>query len=481
MSGPTSRSRKRTKAGVYTSDIGFEALAATFHMPSNQACEVLGVGLTIFKRLCRKFGLHRWPYRALKKQGKLMQQGKQVSTADLQRILSDCKVPFEWQSAAAAAAATADRPTAGNGRTGRARSGSGSGSGSDSDLLLSDEEEDDTGWEPNPSVRRRVSTRQAAQQQQQHDMPAWQPTQLTWGPDLGGGPAPFPPLPVAEQPPNSLLVAMGLAPLMPHPPLLRPTARPADASRIEQLQQGLMPAQQGLMQLTQGDPLASLLAGFSSVPASDRQQVALLLKQLADLLDQQSRAAAVRALVARLQQPPPGAAALAALLQQVQGGGGTPVPDAAAAQQPTPFSLAPAGNMSAPPPPNSNTLAALLSAASGVLPQPSGSALVSGPQAPPAQVLLDLLGAASASGSLPPSLNGSLRGELLALPEHLMAQLQAVQQEAAQPEAEAPQQAEEEQQQEEKPQPAALAAAALAAEQAAQPEPAAAELPAASQ
>ena len=36
--------------------------------PSNQACEVLGVGLTIFKRICRKYGLHRWPYRALKKQ-----------------------------------------------------------------------------------------------------------------------------------------------------------------------------------------------------------------------------------------------------------------------------------------------------------------------------------------------------------------------------------------------------------------------------
>lgn len=36
--------------------------------PSNQACEALGVGLTIFKRLCRKFGLQRWPYRTLKKQ-----------------------------------------------------------------------------------------------------------------------------------------------------------------------------------------------------------------------------------------------------------------------------------------------------------------------------------------------------------------------------------------------------------------------------
>lgn len=384
-----------------------------------------------------------------------MQQGKQVSTADLQRILSDCKVPFEWESAAAAAAATADRPTGGQGRM--ARSGSGSGS----DLMVSDDEEDDTGWEPNPSAHRRTSARQAAQQQeqQQEALPAWDPSTLMWGSGLGTAPPPLAaPLPAQGQLPPGLMEAFSLAPPSASAPPVRPTPRPADAGRIEQLQRSLMPAQQSLP--LQGDPLASLLASFSSVPASDRQQMALLLKQLADLLDQQSRAGAVQALVARLQQPPPGAAALASLLQQVQGSGaggataGNALPAEAELLQPTPFSLPRASSAPAavppPPPPHSNVLAAMLGAASGVLPQPGSSAAALGSQAsaplpgpPPAQVLLNLLGAASASGSLPPSLNGSLKGELLALPDHLAAQLAAAQHEAAQA-AEAPQQQEQE-------------------------------------
>jgi hypothetical protein len=36
--------------------------------PCTKACAHLGMGLTIFKRLCRKHGLYQWPYRALKKQ-----------------------------------------------------------------------------------------------------------------------------------------------------------------------------------------------------------------------------------------------------------------------------------------------------------------------------------------------------------------------------------------------------------------------------
>lgn len=43
-------------------------LAAVFHLPSSQAAQSLGCGLTIFKLLCRKLGLRRWPYRSLKKQ-----------------------------------------------------------------------------------------------------------------------------------------------------------------------------------------------------------------------------------------------------------------------------------------------------------------------------------------------------------------------------------------------------------------------------
>ncbi|PRW61050.1 RWP-RK domain-containing (ISS) [Chlorella sorokiniana] len=59
---PFKRSRKRTKQGVYTSDITLDDLAAHFHQPASKACQELGMGLTIFKRVCRKLGLQRWPY-----------------------------------------------------------------------------------------------------------------------------------------------------------------------------------------------------------------------------------------------------------------------------------------------------------------------------------------------------------------------------------------------------------------------------------
>ena len=39
--------------------------------PTERACQHLGVGLTILKRLCRKFGLARWPYRKLSKAARL--------------------------------------------------------------------------------------------------------------------------------------------------------------------------------------------------------------------------------------------------------------------------------------------------------------------------------------------------------------------------------------------------------------------------
>eukprot|EP00887_Chlorella_sp_A99_P005847 scaffold1.g5847.t1 len=65
------RSRKKTKAGRYTSDITLEELSQYFHMSTEKACQHLGVGLTILKRLCRKFGLARWPYRKLSKAARL--------------------------------------------------------------------------------------------------------------------------------------------------------------------------------------------------------------------------------------------------------------------------------------------------------------------------------------------------------------------------------------------------------------------------
>jgi hypothetical protein len=47
-------------------------LASCFHMPSEQACRKLGIGLTVLKRQCRKFGIKRWPFRKIKSLDRLI-------------------------------------------------------------------------------------------------------------------------------------------------------------------------------------------------------------------------------------------------------------------------------------------------------------------------------------------------------------------------------------------------------------------------
>lgn len=41
-------------------------------MSSEEASKVLGIGLTVLKRICRKFGVKRWPYRKLKSLDRLI-------------------------------------------------------------------------------------------------------------------------------------------------------------------------------------------------------------------------------------------------------------------------------------------------------------------------------------------------------------------------------------------------------------------------
>ncbi|PSC74358.1 RWP-RK domain-containing (ISS) [Micractinium conductrix] len=67
---PRQRTKKRTKAGILVSSITYADVEACFALPTEKACVKLGVGLTILKRLCRKFGIQRWPYRSLLKAGK---------------------------------------------------------------------------------------------------------------------------------------------------------------------------------------------------------------------------------------------------------------------------------------------------------------------------------------------------------------------------------------------------------------------------
>ncbi|KAL4435168.1 hypothetical protein ABPG77_001850 [Micractinium sp. CCAP 211/92] len=63
------RRRKRTKAGRYVDELTREELATHFGLPAQQAAAAVGVSFTIFKRICRNFGLERWPYRRLKALG----------------------------------------------------------------------------------------------------------------------------------------------------------------------------------------------------------------------------------------------------------------------------------------------------------------------------------------------------------------------------------------------------------------------------
>ncbi|KAL6768228.1 hypothetical protein ACKKBF_B38300 [Auxenochlorella protothecoides x Auxenochlorella symbiontica] len=61
--GALKRSRKRTRAGRFSSEITLKELEACYHLPAQVACGRLGVGLTILKRICRAHGVAAWPYR----------------------------------------------------------------------------------------------------------------------------------------------------------------------------------------------------------------------------------------------------------------------------------------------------------------------------------------------------------------------------------------------------------------------------------
>ena len=45
-----------------------------FHLPMNVATQELQIGSTALKKICRKYGISRWPYRRIKAIEKLIQQ-----------------------------------------------------------------------------------------------------------------------------------------------------------------------------------------------------------------------------------------------------------------------------------------------------------------------------------------------------------------------------------------------------------------------
>jgi len=46
--------------------IPFETLAAQFNVPITEASKNLGICATVLKKICRKYGIQRWPHRKIK-------------------------------------------------------------------------------------------------------------------------------------------------------------------------------------------------------------------------------------------------------------------------------------------------------------------------------------------------------------------------------------------------------------------------------
>ena len=67
-----SRENRRVRQFRSASEITQEELASCFHLPSEAACRKLGIGLTVLKRQCRKFGIKRWPFRKMKSLDRLI-------------------------------------------------------------------------------------------------------------------------------------------------------------------------------------------------------------------------------------------------------------------------------------------------------------------------------------------------------------------------------------------------------------------------
>ncbi|XP_022950274.1 protein RKD5-like isoform X3 [Cucurbita moschata] len=61
-----SSKKKRRATSEHIAGIALSDLAKYFDVPITEASRSLNVGLTVLKRKCREFGIHRWPHRKIK-------------------------------------------------------------------------------------------------------------------------------------------------------------------------------------------------------------------------------------------------------------------------------------------------------------------------------------------------------------------------------------------------------------------------------
>ncbi|CAK9320818.1 unnamed protein product [Citrullus colocynthis] len=63
---PVIAEKKRRATSEHIAGITLSDLAKNFGVPITEASRNLNVGLTVLKRKCREFGIHRWPHRKIK-------------------------------------------------------------------------------------------------------------------------------------------------------------------------------------------------------------------------------------------------------------------------------------------------------------------------------------------------------------------------------------------------------------------------------
>lgn len=57
--------------------ITLNLLRSKYHLPISKAAKELGMGVTVMKKYCRKFGINRWPFRKLNSMTKLISSVQQ--------------------------------------------------------------------------------------------------------------------------------------------------------------------------------------------------------------------------------------------------------------------------------------------------------------------------------------------------------------------------------------------------------------------
>ncbi|KAL4425395.1 hypothetical protein ABPG75_009411 [Micractinium tetrahymenae] len=111
---PRATRKKKSRMGRLPSTITLEELSSWFHLPAEEAAKMMRVSLTVLKRVARKQGINRWPYRKVKSLTRAITSSQPTSSAPrnssalTEPLLGGSPHPtLEQQVAAAAVAAAA--------------------------------------------------------------------------------------------------------------------------------------------------------------------------------------------------------------------------------------------------------------------------------------------------------------------------------------------------------------------------------------